>query len=639
MTWRIAVAAALTIVLCLWRGAGGDPISNAAERWLVDLRFQIRGSWEAVDTVAVVAIDEVAAARFTNAAQRRQAIADALPRILSAGARVVAIDVIFAETTAADGALSAALASTDRVVIAASAEATAQLGDLASPEIDTALTRSAISAVVNARPGELAAPSILPTPAIASAAWLGHVNVARSAGGGVYAAPVALGVGEGRMLPAMALRAAAILMDAQITLVRGREVRIGDRRLPLDRTDRLLIDHLGGPGTVPTFGLVEVLEGDVPADAFAGRAVFIGGSGESLGDMFATPFAPNVPGVEINAALAAGLLSGRWLSHDIGTFAASALVAMVLFAAAAAMGRVRTLGLYMAGLAAVWGVGLALLQVAFSGWGIWLDATSIMGGLLLGSAAGAADGFLAQTRLSTRLSRERANLARFLAPGLAPTLAREGGPGFRRRSQTAAVLVVDVVGFTSLAEAASGERATDYLERLHAHFERAGAGHGAIITDFQGDGAMLVFGLPDPRVDDGARALACALWLAREPAPPFGGEGATALRPALRIAVHQGPVIAAVLGGAHQSVVTVAGDTVNVAHRLQEVAKAVGASIVTTRETLDAAFQGQDTWPGWQRHSLQQIRGREQLAEIWIRTPAENRPIQEPPVVPEADLR
>lgn len=220
---------------------------------------------------------------------------------------------------------------------------------------------------------------------------------------------------------------------------------------------------------------------------------------------------------------------------------------------------------------------------------------------------------------------------------------REPGPGtaggLRPREAVVSVLFVDLAGYTRLTESLSPGETGGMMARLHRFFDACADRFGGDVLHYAGDGAMLVFGLPDPRVDDGARALACALWLAREPAPPFGGEGATALRPALRIAVHQGPVIAAVLGGAHQSVVTVAGDTVNVAHRLQEVAKAVGASIVTTRETLDAAFQGQDTWPGWQRHSLQQIRGREQLAEIWIRTPAENRPIQEPPVVPEADLR
>ena len=625
MSWRLLTAASLTAGFAFWRGVVGDPASDAFERWLLDLRFQIRGPWEAVDTVAVVAIDEAAAAEYPGATQRRRAIAEALPIILDGGARAVALDVIFAEATGADAELASTLAGTGRAVIAASARARAQFGDLSSPEIDAALARSAIPVVIDAQGAPPPLPSILPTARIASAARLGHVNFARSAGGALSAAPLALGVGEGRVLPALALAAAAIHLGETITLRRREEVRIGDRSIPVDRDDAIIMDHPGGIDAIPTYSLLAVLSGAVPPEAFAGRSVFVGGAGESLGDMFVTPFAPNLAGVEVNAALAAGIISGRWIARDGAVTLASGALAVLLACFAASAGRARRRGVFLAAIAAVWATGLVILQTAFTLWGVWLDGAMALAGLIAGSVAGAGDGFRALARRSARLSQERAALARFVAPGLATSLAREGGPDFDRRAQRATVLFVDVAGFTKAAETASGEALTAYLERLHEHFEAASAAHGAVITDFMGDGAMMVFGLPEPQGDDAARALACAFHLADAPPPAFGdpgddpaGEPSAARRLALRVSLHHGPVTAAVLGGRAQSVVTVAGDTVNLAARLQEIAKEIGARIVTTRETLEAAEPDRSAWTGWRFHSHRRVRGRERTAEIWV---------------------
>jgi adenylate cyclase len=81
----------------------------------------------------------------------------------------------------------------------------------------------------------------------------------------------------------------------------------------------------------------------------------------------------------------------------------------------------------------------------------------------------------------------------------------------------------------------------------------------------------------------------------------------------LRVSVHWGPVVVGVLGGRRHAKVSVSGDAVNVAARLQEIAKAHGIAFVATRAALDAA----GTAPGFRPLATGPLRGRRGDVEIW----------------------
>ena len=99
-----------------------------------------------------------------------------------------------------------------------------------------------------------------------------------------------------------------------------------------------------------------------------------------------------------------------------------------------------------------------------------------------------------------------------------------------------------------------------------------------------------MFGLPKPRPDDAARALATVealhesmtAWLAN--LPPSARE-----RLDFRIGLHFGPAILSRLGSPTQQQITATGDTVNVASRLLEVAKQQYCRVVVTEDLFQAA--------------------------------------------------
>ena len=114
--------------------------------------------------------------------------------------------------------------------------------------------------------------------------------------------------------------------------------------------------------------------------------------------------------------------------------------------------------------------------------------------------------------------------------------------------------------------------------------------HGGTLDKFIGDGVMATFGTPDAQPDDETRALRCALDMVRSVEAWTRGRRSRGL-PAVRIAVgvHVGPVLMGAIGSRNRLEYSAVGDTVNVASRLEHLARAHDASIVASAETLAAA--------------------------------------------------
>ena len=122
----------------------------------------------------------------------------------------------------------------------------------------------------------------------------------------------------------------------------------------------------------------------------------------------------------------------------------------------------------------------------------------------------------------------------------------------------ATVLFADVVGFTSLADGSDPEDMARIVDSSFRQLSDIVVAHGGTIDKYIGDSLMAVFGVPVAHDDDAERAVAAALaMVAADTGLGFS------------IGVNTGEVmITALAGGA----VTVMGDAVNVAARLEKAA-------------------------------------------------------------------
>lgn len=635
--WRHAAAiAAITLsVAAAYAGLRDAPPIATFESQTLGWRFQLRGSASPPDSVAVVALDDRTLARFNAWPLPRKLLAEAVAAVDAAGATAIGLDLLLLEpegltSSAGDRALREALLAAENAVLGMAF--TFGPADEASTAAD-ALAASAFKIVRRD-----AADAPLPRPATGALLpaapfrdlQLGHVNVPVDEGSSLQRLALAIGFADVHVpgFPvALAARHLGVPVDElELQLGRGQDrrgpgVAIGERFVPADPALRMVLNSYGPTGTVPTHSLVDLLDGRLPEGALAGRVVIIGATALGVGDTFATPFSGELPGAEALATAAANMIDGRVLIRDLRTaqidIAAILLLGVAIFLLAQ---------LPSPAAAAIAGIGLlfgwlAVAQLAFETRQLWLDVTFPSLAVLLNAAWVAAGRLAFEHRLRGVAERQRQNLSRYHSPLIAEVLAEDEAAALDGRTQPAAILFIDVAGFTGRSARMGPEGTARFLRDFHGRVEQAVLRHGGVLEQFTGDGAMVIFGVPRQSRDDAAAALACGRELAAA-VERWSAELVAAGEPPVSVGVgiHYGPVVIARLGGREQIQLTAAGETVNLASRLEALTRAHHAAIVVS-ETLADTVRGlgrAELLTGFEELAPQAVRGLDRPVAVWV---------------------
>ncbi len=135
------------------------------------------------------------------------------------------------------------------------------------------------------------------------------------------------------------------------------------------------------------------------------------------------------------------------------------------------------------------------------------------------------------------------------------------------------LLFADIRRFTRLSE---GMKARDVVALLNEVFELASEcilRHGGTIDKFMGDSVMAYFGAPIPQPDHPRRAVAAALDLRRAIARRNTSLAGAGIPVELGFGIHTGSVVVGNIGSERRTDFTAVGDAVNVAHRLEKLAR------------------------------------------------------------------
>lgn len=207
-----------------------------------------------------------------------------------------------------------------------------------------------------------------------------------------------------------------------------------------------------------------------------------------------------------------------------------------------------------------------------------------------------------------------ARLSRYFSPNLAAELsATDAPPALSSCRQTAAVLFIDIRGFTSLGETMSPSDLGAFLSEYRNRLSKPVFEHDGTIDKFIGDAIMAVFGAPKKSTDDPKRAVACAFDILEEAGRWSKQREAAGLAPvAIGIGGHYGRVFAGALGNEQLLEYTVIGDTVNVAERLEKLSRELGSPLVLSEDLIVAAG-GSVNDVIWSRLPPQKLKGHTQL--------------------------
>jgi class 3 adenylate cyclase len=187
------------------------------------------------------------------------------------------------------------------------------------------------------------------------------------------------------------------------------------------------------------------------------------------------------------------------------------------------------------------------------------------------------------------VERERANLARFFSPRIVDQLVGIHTPFSFARRQSATVLFADMIGFTAYSSGKSPDLVISMLrDLLHLLSEAVFANHGSV-DKYLGDGLMAFFGPPLPSQRDATNGAMCALEIV-ESIGRWNQQHARCNEDAIRIAVgiHYGEVVQGNVGSEKRLELTLVGDTVNIASRVEAYCRTLDSPVLVTGEFVEA---------------------------------------------------
>jgi len=214
--------------------------------------------------------------------------------------------------------------------------------------------------------------------------------------------------------------------------------------------------------------------------------------------------------------------------------------------------------------------------------------------------------------------RRRQILARFFSPSVVAELQANASSLTMVRRQ-AVVMFVDLRSFTRLSETSEPEVIAELLSEYRQLVIEKVFEHGGTIDKFIGDGVMAVFGHPDTRPNDAAKAVDCAIQLTASLDRWHRGRASRGqIATKAGIGLHAGPVIGGVLESGQHSEFTVFGDAVNVAQRLERLCRTLDARLVISEECLMNApeFIASARWNWKEAAELDGRRGRLRVAYV-----------------------
>ena len=181
-----------------------------------------------------------------------------------------------------------------------------------------------------------------------------------------------------------------------------------------------------------------------------------------------------------------------------------------------------------------------------------------------------------QASLNEQIRQEeimRSRLERFHAPQVVEMILKGSQDIMEPKDLTATVLFTDIIDFTQLAEQSPPRETNIILNQYFSAMTEIIFRFDGMLDKYIGDGLMAVFGTPMEGENDAERAILAAKEMKRQLAVMMAEQEGSKIKFNIRIGINTGRVVAGNIGSPRRLDYTVIGDPVNIASRLESIAK------------------------------------------------------------------
>ena len=533
---------------------------EAFEAKTYDLRFKsLRGAVAPSADIAIIAIDDKSIAELGRFPWTRSQYVRLLERLSAANAKVLLVDAFFSEreTPGIDRAFAAAIKKAGNVVLAVPFDFDKQLQVIGSthslPEIESA------------------------------AAGIGHINLLPE-DDGVNRRNILIVEENGKLVPSLGLMGAMAALGEKKFDPGSFEIRLGAKRIPADENYSMWINYAGPPGNYPRYSFTDIANGRIDPALLKGKVLFLGATALGVYDMRVTPFHNNTPGVEVHAAVADSIISGRFIRRT-GLEALLDMAFIVMLGLATFYLTMR-LRLHIA-IPAVFALSMGYVWLSY--WfflqGHWVSMIYPILATMVALSAGGSFRYLVLDRSAREM---RSMFSSYLSAKLVARLEKEPGAAkIGGDNKEVTVLFTDIKGFTTFSETRSPQEVVTRLNEYLAAMVQVIDQFDGTVDKFIGDGIMAYWGAPLAQPDHAKLAIACMLEMKKTMmrlGAEWKKEGVVPF--VIRGGALSGEVVAGNIGCHGKKMeYTLIGDTVNQASRLEGTAKYYGVSFLLGEST------------------------------------------------------
>lgn len=598
--WLIAICAVVITVAIEWSALSSD--TTPGNEWLRDHFVRLHASSADETRIALVDIDEesiVALGRWPWSRERVASIIEHL--VANYGVRGVALDLYFSEPADPEGDLRLAVLAEHGPVVMAQVfdygNTPIRIGQLfGGMPIDNAGVGTSSPTATNNLPKlpiPLASGYIANHAGLARAAHVGNIGFIPDADGVLRHLPP-LTQFEGRVYPTLS----RVLFDCCSRPANAVQRSALPVQSVVNANGFMRVPYRHQLSSFNVSKATDIFNLRTPKEYLEGKLVIVGSSSLNLSDRVATPLSPSTNGFLVHASALSGLLDeqegiaprplpGRWIAviFSIGV----AVLGVLAFPRLSALSNIGIL----LGASAVW-LGLAFYLQPHDD--LFAPAGPLYAHLFLLIVAVPLGWQMTQSKSRRLLDTLQQYVAKAVVDQL---LLSDLKDPLAPRQLHVTTLIADMEAYTSHVESLPIQDAasltTAFLECLTAPV----LAHGGTLDKYTGDGLVAFWGAPLPQENHADLALDAArqiLQNVREFNQRRAALGLRAVR--VRIGMETGIAMAGDFGTKARSIYTAVGDSVNVASRLEDIARDYPFDLIIGQGTVSASRSHQFTQLG-----------------------------------------